>query len=184
LKYTRLIHSLIAKSIDTGGNCLRAFGLRIIAISLAIIVPLFPVSIAHAAFYYFVLSTKGGTPAFVKLEYNSRFACQDWLGYCIPNDGYPKEMPFGACGETGIGVGLDGNVGTSCGHDSSSFPSKWTYFFYPSDGGIYGQNFGDPATCGAALRHAKKNDHPPKPKFADMTGTFSSHCVFSGQAFE
>jgi len=184
LKHPRLIHSQIAKAIDIGGNDVRESWLRLIRISLTIIVLLFPISVAHAAFYYYVISTKGGTPAFIKLEYNSRFACQDWLGYCIPNTGYPHEMPFGACGENGIGVGLDGNIGTSCGRDSKPFPSKWTYFFYPIDGGVYAQNFGPAGTCTSVLRHAKHLGHPPALKFSEMTGTFSSKCIFSGQAFE
>lgn len=180
----RSIHSEIAKVRTVGMSTLRKCWLRAIRISVASLVLLLPIDVAHAAWYYYVVSTKGGTPAFVKLEYNSHFACQDWLGYCIPNDGYPLEMPFGACGEDGIGVGVDGNVGTLCGRDSKGLFSKWSYFFYPSDGGVYAQNFAAPGTCALVLRRAENQGHPPTPKFRDMTGTFSSKCVFSGQTFE
>jgi len=184
LKHPRLIYSKIAKVAAVSGSAVRKSWPNITSIAIGLLSLVLPISAARAGWFYYVVSTKGGAPAFIKLEYNSHFACQDWLGYCIPNPGYPTEMPFGACGEDGIGVGSNGYVGTLCGRDSTPLSTGWSYFFYPSEGGVYSQKFAGAHKCAAVLDLAQIQGHPPMPKFREMTGTFSTKCVFAGQTFE
>lgn len=184
MKHPRFIYFKLATVMAVIGSAVRKSWSNIISIAIVILSLVLPISAAHAGWFYYVVPTKGGVPAFIKLEYNSHFACQDWLGFCIPNLGYPAEMPFGACGQDGIGVGQDGNVGTLCGRDSTPLSTGWNYFFYPSEGGVYLQKFAGKKNCALALDKAENQGHPLALKFKEMTGTFSMKCVYTGQTFE
>ena len=128
--------------------------------------------------FFYVIPTRGGMPASVKLEYNSHFACQDWEGYCIPNVFYPEEQPWGACGEGGF------NARGECGQDSGPLLNIWEYLYYPSNGGVYKIGFANLGTCRTARNRTITLGHPPLRRFKNMSGDVSTNCIFEGNAYE
>ncbi len=163
---------------------LAGFRKRLILFVASVLILLTNASMVHAGWYFYVQPTTPGFHPRLKFEYNSRFACQDWLGYCIPNEGYPYQLPYGACGKNGVGVGEDGYMGTSCGRDSSRLVNYWSFLFYPDSGGVYRRAFSGQSTCLSKLFRSKKRGSLRIRGNGRMNGTFSKSCIFAGQAFE
>jgi hypothetical protein len=133
---------------------------------------------AGASWYYQVCSTING--ACTTMRYNSQFGCQDWLGYCVPNSGYPDQEPYGACGEYGEGVGDDGVVGGVCIQDTESYHNAWDFFEYRISGGITKKSYSTEAGCNedlaAATKNCQKNRH--------CTIHLSQACIYQGNTYE
>jgi hypothetical protein len=128
--------------------------------------------------FYFIAG-QGASEPHVTFHYNSRYACQDWQGGAC----YLGKRSY--LGPKAVCRGATGKPGGACGFDAGPLVSTFSFLWMPQAGGAYKITEPSQRVCTRALTAARKRGHPAHGASVPRgPGTFSSRCMYEGQAYE